>query len=293
MNLAPTSKELVFEASSHGQSWQISARTWGELQSSKAAVLLVHGLGAHAGWFEGFARRLADNGLFAFSYDQVGFGKRRKEKFYSRQQWLDDLSASHEYLQSLVGDKPLYLAGNSMGAVVAINQASTIRPAALLLFSPGFDGHPVTFNWPYKIAALLTGLILPENQIELPYTVDDITPSQSVRDFLNNDPDRRFTLDARMGVELLKLTRATQSKIKNVPCPMLMATAGVEKIVDNRISEQMFQKLSAPGKKRLRFDNAWHDLMFDPCLDELVCEVISWLDSLCIKSPARRETPAL
>ena len=78
INLTSTANKLSFEAQNgNSKPWKIQARTWGDLEDSKAVALLVHGLGAHSGWFEAFASRLSAQGIFAMSYDQVGFGARR------------------------------------------------------------------------------------------------------------------------------------------------------------------------------------------------------------------------
>ncbi len=277
INLTSTATNLTFQATAGSKSWTVHARTWGHLEDSKAVALLVHGLGAHSGWFEAFARRLSSQGIFAMSYDQVGFGARRDERFQSKDQWLADLVASYGYLKQQSAGKPIYLIGNSMGAVVAYSRAAELKPDALILFSPGFDGHPVTFSPLYKVKALLTGLFAPDSELTLPYTVDDITPTQSVRDFLNNDPQRRFTINARMGIELLKLTQSIKSQSKTIPCPVFMATAGIEKIVDNNASQKVFDGIQSPSKTRIILKDSWHDLMFDPDIDQLLATVSEWL----------------
>lgn len=281
INLTSTAKNLSFQAATgSSKTWTIHARSWGRLEDSKAVALLVHGLGAHSGWFEAFASRLSNQGIFAMSYDQVGFGARRDEKFDSKEQWLSDLAASYGYLKQQAAGKPIYLIGNSMGAVVAYSRAAELKPDALILFSPGFDGHPVTFSPLYKVKALLTGLFSPDSELTLPYTVDDITPTQYVRDFLNNDPQRRFTINARMGIELLKLTQSIKGRSKTIPCPVFMATAGIEKIVDNNASQKIFDGIQAPSKTHIKLKDSWHDLMFDPDIDQLVATVYDWLTTV-------------
>ena len=286
INLTSTATKLSFNAENGKRKWTVKARSWGAPGEAQAYALLVHGLGAHSGWFEAFAHRLSAKNIFALSYDQIGFGLRRGEQFHSKEEWLEDLVASWDYLKTLAGsNKPLYLIGNSMGAVVAYSCVEQVKPDAMVLFSPGFDGHPITFNLGYKLKALIAAIFAPDSDVVLPYSVDDITPSQAVRDFLTNDPDRRFAISARMGLELLKLTLSTKGTRKTSPCPVLMATAGIEKIVDNNVSEKLFNELSAPVKKRLRYESSMHDLMFDTNLDDIVTEVCEWLASVA-GSPA-------
>lgn len=280
ISLTSTAKKLSFQARSGTREWTIQARSWGDLASAKARALIVHGLGAHSGWFEGFAHRLAERGIYCLSYDQIGFGGRRGETFHSKDEWLQDLVASWNYLKEQGSDTPIYLIGNSMGAVVAYASVEQVKPDAMVLFSPGFDGHPTTFSLGYKLRALLAAIFAPDSDVVLPYSVDDITPTQSIRDFLTADPDRRFTISARMGLELLKLTMSTRGNNQKVSCPVLMATAGIERIVDNNISEKLYKSLQAPIKKRLIYTDSMHDLMFDPNLDGIVIDVCDWLETV-------------
>lgn len=280
INLQPTSTPVSYAAV--GASQRITARTWGNASNARAAILLVHGLGAHSGWFEAFASRLQQHNVFVLSYDQVGFGKRRNESFTSRQQWLDDVKVSFEYLQGCVGNIPVYVMGNSMGAVVALRAAPQLQPSGIALFSPGFDGHPKTFSIPYKLKAVALALAAPQTELTLPYTVSDITSSIKVREWLLEDPDRRFSVTAKMGLELLKLTIDTRAQAKVVPCPVFMATAQIEKIVDNSVSNKVFDQLEAPSKKRLHFQESWHDLMFDPFIDQLTGSVAQWMEEVAL-----------
>lgn len=255
----------------------ISGRTWGTASECKAAALLIHGLGAHSGWFEALGRRLKVRRVYALAYDHVGFGKRRGQTFLSRKQWVDDLVTMFSYLRQTIGDKPIYVMGNSMGAVLALKAAAIVKCQGLVMFSPGFGGNAETFKIGYRMKALSTAFLKPDQEVALPYGVDQVTREQSVRQWLAQDPDRRFLLPARMLFELLQLTREAKAQAKRVPCPVLMLTAGVEKIVDNSISNTIFESIVSPSKTQFVFDDAWHDLMFDPVIDEMADYLCDWI----------------
>lgn len=293
INLTPTASflEIRYQAGPNDEAQgsvghALPARTWGSAPDSVAGALLVHGLGAHSGWFEALGRRLKLRRVFALAYDQVGFGKRRNEDFYGRKQWLDELFIAYTQMQRIMEDRPLYIMGNSMGALVALRAVTTmkIKPAGIVMFSPGFEGHPRTFSVPYRVKALAQALIKPDSDIALPYTIDMVTREESVRNWVSNDPDRRFVLPARMMLELLKLSKELGSK-KKVPCPLLMLHAGVDNIVDTSVSKRIYQTLQCPDKQERTFDTAWHDLMFDPAIDELTNDVIRWISKTSNVAP--------
>ncbi|HEY9785284.1 MAG TPA: alpha/beta fold hydrolase [Candidatus Obscuribacterales bacterium] len=289
INLTPTGSflEIVPEdESSNGQradgrkgyqALVLTGRTWGTATECRAACLLIHGLGAHSGWFEALGRRLKVRQLLALAYDQVGFGRRNDQQFMSGKQWLEDAVRAYDYLRDLVGDKPIYVMGNSMGALVALRIAHQVKPAGVVLFSPGFDGHPETFHWQYRLRTIWTALTSPETEVALPYAVDMVTREVGVRKWLEADPERRFKLPAKMMLELLKLSRDVQTRVKSAPCPVLMFTAGVERIVNNTVSEAVFDRLTCPAKHKHHYPEAWHDLMFDPVLDHLCDRTLEWI----------------
>src|SRR3990167_7701064 len=81
INLTPTG--TLFEIGPANE--PITGRTWGTCSECRALGLLVHGLGAHSGWFEAMGRRLKVRRIYAMAYDQIGFGKRQDQPFFSYQ----------------------------------------------------------------------------------------------------------------------------------------------------------------------------------------------------------------
>jgi acylglycerol lipase len=284
INLTPTASLLEIErsgdiSSEPGVRPRISARTWGTASECTAGALLVHGLGAHSGWFEAFGRRLKVNSIFVLAYDQLGFGKRGNEQFRSYEQWLDDLSTAYHYQKQLVGDKPIFIMANSMGAAVALKAVASkkVTPQGLAMFSPGIEGHPRTFDLLYRIKALLQAWTAPDSLIALPYTVALVTRQESVRRWLEKDPDMKLAVPARMLWELLKMTRNYTDQAAKVTCPVVMFEAGVDELVDRKVNQKLFDKIASKDKRDLEFEEAWHDLMFDPVIDEVVQEIVAWI----------------
>ncbi len=284
INLTPTASLLEIErhgdnSSSPSARTAITARSWGIASECSAGALLVHGLGAHSGWFEAFGRRLKVNSLFVLAYDQLGFGKRSAEQFISYEQWLDDLSTAYQYQKEMIGDKPVFILANSMGAAVALRAVASkkVTPAGLAMFSPGFEGHTKTFSLPYRLKALLQAWAAPQSLITLPYTVQLITRQETVRRWLLKDPGMRMAVPARMLWELLKMTRNLHQQAARVHCPVAMFEAGFDQLVDVGANRKVFARIASSEKKHRLFEEAWHDLMFDPVLDELVAEVTLWI----------------
>ncbi|MBI4532474.1 MAG: alpha/beta fold hydrolase [Candidatus Melainabacteria bacterium] len=273
INLTPTAS--LFEIGPTNE--PITGRTWGTSSECRAVALLVHGLGAHSGWFEAMGRRLKVRRIYAMAYDQRGFGGRQGQAFFGYQQWLDDLTTVYSYLKTQATGRPIYLIGNSMGALITLMAANSLKPSGLVLSSPGFAGYPATFTIAFRIKAILMALLAPRSQVCLPYPDDFISRDASVKEWIGSDPQRRRLIPTIMLLELLKLTWKVSTQARIIECPVFMMTAGVEKIVNNKVNADYFERLICPEKKKLHLSEAWHDLMFDPAIDNVADEVVSFM----------------
>ena len=274
INLTPTSS--TFDIARKDGS-QIPARSWGNPADCKAVVLLVHGLGAHGGWFEAFARQLKVRRVYAISFDHIGFGQQRARRFNGYTDWLDDLVAVFDYLRDANPQKPIYLCGNSMGALLSLVATEYIQPDGLVLLSPGFDGAPKTFTPLYRVLTVIKALLKPEMEVALPYNADLVSRDLPTRQWITNDPEGRFRVPGKMLLALLKLSNAVKHKARTVKMPVLMLTAGKDSIVNTAVNVAFFEKLTAPSKHTKLYDDAFHDLMFDPVVDEVADEVVHWM----------------
>jgi acylglycerol lipase len=284
INLTPTATCFEIESTKADKggsvsSYKLQARSWGRPSECHSAVLLVHGLGAHSGWFEALARRLKGRNLFVLSYDQVGFGKRRNEKFTSGKQWFEDLTVACNYLHKVVGDKPIFIVGNSMGALVAFSAAQDVSAAGIVMLSPGFEGYPGTFTFKYRVNTIIKALLKPDEECDVAYGLDIVTEVESVRAWCENDPDRRFAVPGRMLLQLLSLTQGLRFQKMSVNCPVLMMLAGRDKIVDNKVNNQVFKRLICPSKQLKIFPNSFHDLPMNPAVEGVAEDIANWIQA--------------
>jgi acylglycerol lipase len=257
----------------------IPGRSWGSPNDCKAVALLIHGLGAHSGWFEAFARQLKVRRIYAIAYDQSGFGKRHRDPFASFTHWLDDLVRVFDYLREQYPRKPIYLIGNSMGGLLALAAMKYIQPDGLVLLSPGFDGSPQTFTWQYRLITIIKALLRPEMEVALPYDEKLVTRDEATRAWITRDSEGRFRLPGKYLLELLKLSNDIKDAGHVLNCPVLLMTAGQDRIINQRVNLAFFDRLQAPEKNHRHFPDAWHDLMFDPVVDEVSDEFVAWMSA--------------
>lgn len=109
-------------------------------EQARGCVLLVHGLGEHAGRYDGLARLLNAWGFVVRGYDQYGHGQSGGVRggLPNDHRLLDDLADLVETTRNRHPDLPLVLFGHSLGGLVAASFVArgVIPVDGLVLSSP-------------------------------------------------------------------------------------------------------------------------------------------------------------
>lgn len=136
-------------------------RSWRPADGSCLGVIvLVHGLGEHAGRYEGWAGELAGLGFLVAAYDQRGHGRSPGPRgvLADLRPLLDDLEAVGEWTRGLVdAGLPTIVYGHSFGGLVALRavQGGTFPWSGLILSAPWLSTAVEVPWWKRALAGLL------------------------------------------------------------------------------------------------------------------------------------------
>ncbi|WP_406288958.1 alpha/beta fold hydrolase [Embleya sp. NBC_00896] len=126
-----TTRQAVHESRVRGERGEFHLRVWPTEGAPVAVVLLLHGLGEHAGLHAPLAERLNADGIEVWAPDHIGHGLSDGTRVLVES--LDALTDDAELVLDLIAagrpDVPLVLAGHSLGAAITLLLAGT-RPAA-------------------------------------------------------------------------------------------------------------------------------------------------------------------
>ena len=268
---------------------------------ARGAVLIVHGLGEHAGRYDHVAARLAQAGWAVARYDQRGHGRSGGPRgaIARPDSLLTDLAAVIAHLKAagsggLPG--PLVLLGHSMGGLVAgrfVAEGLAPQPApwwqavdALVMSSPALDpGMSVA----QKLLLMLAAPIAPDLALGnglLPDWVcsDPAVVRAYIADPLNHDRVTprlvRFIVD---GGALVR-QQATQWRL-----PTLLLYAGADRCVAPSGSAAFAG--SAPSKvlQAQCYGGMAHEIFNEPGQARVLADLSAWLSTLALppNSPAR------
>lgn len=246
----------------------------------RGAVVLVHGLGEHAGRYDHVARQLNSWGFAVRGYDQYGHGESGGVRggLPSDNRLLDDLG---DVLDStrlrLPPGLPLILLGHSMGGLVAARFVSQGRRSvdALILSSPALDPG---LNAVQKLLLAVLPRIAPNLRVgnglkqELlshdPEVVKAYARDRLVHDRISGRLARFIADEGAATVALASLWRV----------PTLLMYAGADGLV-NPAGSRAFAA-AAPRKVVTAhcFDDAYHELFNEPDAAEVFAMMKGWLD---------------
>lgn len=265
----------------------------------RAVVVIVHGLGEHAGRYEEVARQLVHWGFAVRSYDQRGHGESGgvRGALPTETALLDDLAEvvddtrlrgvwlASDVNASMTPQKPLplILLGHSLGGLVAGRfVALKMRPVeGLVMCSPALDaGLGMLQKLMLALARVVAPNLCVRNGLDIRYLSHD---KRVVRAYL---ADRQIhnRISPRLGQFIASGGPATVAAARSWTVPTLLMYAGADRLVNPQGSDAFAANAAAPGVRpgtvtARRFDGLYHEL-FNETGTTAVFEMLeSWLNA--------------
>ncbi len=254
---------------------------WPRPDAPRATVLVVHGLGEHAGRYDALAQRLGAWGCAVRGYDHYGHGESGGPR--GGLPWdarlLDDLADIVDATRAhMPPGQPLVLLGHSMGGLVAARfVALGLRPVdALVLSSPALDAG---LGRVQKLLLATLPRIAPNlrvgNGLDARYLSHD---AAVVRAYLA-DPLCHDRISARLARFIAEAGPATVARAAHWQVPTLLLWAGADRLV-NPAGSRAFAAAAPKGRVQAHcFEPLYHELFNEsPELAEPVFERLQhWL----------------
>ena len=247
----------------------------------RGVLLLIHGLGEHAGRYQRLARRLNDWGFAVRGYDQYGHGASDGARggLPSATRLLDDLAAVVDRTRAdMPGGTPLILLGHSLGGLVAARFVSlAMRPLqALVLSSPALDPG---LNAGQKLLLAVLPKIVPDLRVGNGLNPALISHDASVVATYRADPLVHDRISGRLARFLVEAGPLTLALAPTWTLPTLLLYAGADKLV-NPAGSQAF---AAVAPKQLVtthcFASLYHEIFNELDAEPVFAELKSWLDA--------------
>jgi len=248
---------------------------------SRGLVVIVHGLGEHAGRYDHVAERLNSWGFGVRSYDQHGHGESdgKPGALPSDTFLLDNLAELLDTSRRRMDPRlPLVLMGHSLGGLVAARLVSlNLRQVdGLVLSSPALDAGMNAFQ---KLLVSVLPRLAPDlrvgNVLNAQYLSHDAGVVQAYRD----DPMVHDRISARLARFIADAGPAVLANAPKWRVPTLLLFAGADHLV-NPEGSRAFAAAAPPGVVSAHcFEGLYHEIFNEVDREAVFERLKGWLDA--------------
>jgi alpha-beta hydrolase superfamily lysophospholipase len=261
---------------------QLAYRHW-PVTNARGAVIVLHGIQSHSGWYGASASFMAEAGYEVIHPDRRGSGLNKTARGD-----LTDYRVAADDLREFVADTrrrlptaPVHLQAISWGAKLA---CATLIEHDGLVDSLSLIGAGLTPKVDVSLgvklrtaAALLTN---PVKRFDIPLSDPRLftdTPERVA--FIREDLLSLRQCTARFLYQTHRLDRFIRRGAKALRTPLLVLMAGRDRIVDNDALRWLIERFSSRPKEIVVFEDACHTLEFEPDPTEVFESMVRWLDA--------------
>ena len=248
---------------------------------SRGTVLLVHGLGEHAGRYDHVAQRLNDWGFRVRGYDHYGHGDSdgARGALPSADRLVEDLADLVDATRArMPRGAPLIVLGHSMGGLVAaLLVAQRRRPFdGLVLSSPALDAG---LNLLQKLLLATLPRVVPRLAVGNGLNPAFISHSTATVQAYRADPRVHDRITPRLARFIADGGPLVLARAPHWPVPTLLMYAGSDKLVHPRGS-RAFASAAPPAMVTTRcFDALYHEIFNEVDTAPVFDCLKAWLDA--------------
>jgi acylglycerol lipase len=198
---------------------ELSTVRWPAASTTRAHLLLIHGIAEHAGRHAHVASRFAVAGIETHAYDLRGFGASAGRRAYVDRwsQQHDDLEDRLAAVRAAARGLPVVLYGHSMGGLIALGYvlADPPRPLPDLLVLSAPAIAAIVAPWK-RILADVLGRALPHFGIANDLPAGGLSRDPQIEVAYRSDPVNVHRTTARLGMELFHEQARVQARLAQI-----------------------------------------------------------------------------
>ena len=253
------------------------------LPQARGGVLIVHGLGEHAGRYANLARWLNAHGYAVRAWDQRGHGQSPGPRgvLDHPDDLLADLSVVHADYARALGAAPLLL-GHSMGGLVALRAVldERVTPKALVLSSPALRSHA---SWGLQRLATTLARLLPNLPLRNGLDLEHLSHDPRVIAAYRDDPLCHDRVSPRLADFIFRASASCVADAGRLELPTLLLVAGDDALVDASGSRDFSAAAARTKQLTTRYFAALYHELFneaEPGRGQVLRQLEDWLERL-------------
>jgi alpha-beta hydrolase superfamily lysophospholipase len=257
---------------------KIFLRCW--QTGSNDVLLILHGLGAHSGWFIDMGNELAKRGLNVYTIDHRGFGRSEGLAGHidSYHLYVEDTAAVIAEIRKRHPLGRIYLLGHSMGGIFTAHIAAKHSDllAGALFLNPWIAD---TSRLPAltTLTILFGGMLKSRRTWQVAGGHEVMTTNPEAIKMLQADTFWRRTQTSSFLIQILQMRLAVMRVAKLITLPILVMQAEEDKSVLPTASRKFYDAVVSSDKTWKSYPNYSHDTEFEDDRSLLDNDIVNWI----------------
>lgn len=244
-----------------------------------ASLVLVHGLQSHSQWFAEAADLLLDRGFSVYTVDRRGSGASPGETGHIERYtaWFEEVANVVRLARADQPGVPVHVAGHCFGANLALGCALTqsVEMSSLIMLTPGFYVRP-DYSAAEKLRILAGGMLRTSARFRVPQEDHLFTRDPEVLAWICGDTLGARTLTGHCLLEINRMVRWLRRNAGELEIPLLVFEAARDHISHNPRNRALLDGAMGAQLRLVSFE-AEHFLLTEPCRDQVLDELTSWV----------------
>jgi alpha-beta hydrolase superfamily lysophospholipase len=260
-------------------------RVWRAANPAAPTLALLHGLGAHSGWFNDMANSLNAVGLHVYVPDHRGFGRSGGERGHMRdwRSYPADINALLDEIGRREASSKLFALGHSMGGIFVTYAAaedakrSAPRLSGIIAMNPWIK-NVTNLSLGNTFAVLFGGMRGSSRHVIYPYDVSTMTKNPEAQRMLEADTYWVKTQSASFLYQIgLRMRGQVMARAKEVRAPALVVQGEGDVVVSQPATKQYFETLGSDDKTYKTYPDYSHDCEFETDRSALDQDIAAWI----------------
>jgi alpha-beta hydrolase superfamily lysophospholipase len=274
-----------------GARGRIFVRQWNAEGETRANLVLCHGFNAHSGHWYRAAETFAAHGFSCTAADLRGRGQSDGERFYvdAVDEYVADLSLAVDLARSERPGRPTFLMGHSAGGVTSVTYALDHQDRIDGLICESFAFRVPAPDFALKLIEGASHIIPHTHALTLKMADFSRDPEWVAK--LNADP--LVAGESQPTATVAALARADERlsrEFGKITVPLLILHGTEDHATRPDGSEQFYREAGSTDKTLKLYEGHYHDLLNDLGREEVLADVLSWLETR-VNQPIDAEMP--
>jgi acylglycerol lipase len=266
---------------------RIAWRAWEPVRPT-AALIVVHGLGDHAGRYTEFGERMGAAGIATYALDLRGHGRStgRRGDLPS----FDDVLRDIDTFRSDIARRndaatPVFLLGQSLGGLIALRcmQEHGDRYRGAVICSPWLATAMPVPRWKLALAPLLARL-LPTLQIPHGLVPAELSRDRAVVHAYRDDALVQPYITPRTYARITDAIARVGRHDTRFAAPLLFMMGGADRVVDTDVTLAFARAVPAPDVTIRVLPDHLHELLLEVDRAAIHDEIAGWVTTMAARA---------